>query len=122
MRRTDWYVPFLPLLVLAAIYSAATGEWWAFGSLAAVPVLGSLTDPIDRYYGEATAPVERLALALEHLLAVVLVVLLVLRAPGIFGRSAVLLFVWIAAVVGLGAYFVRAALAWWRFRRDGAPG
>lgn len=121
-RRAGPYLLFLPLLVLAGIYSVATAQWWAIASVAGAVVGVSLTVSIDRYYGGATEPVERLVLALEHLLALSLLVFLLLRAPAMLDNSALTVILWIAMVTGLIAYFVRAGLAWRRFRREGAPG
>lgn len=121
-KRADSYLLYLPLLVLAAVYSVATGEWWAIASLAGAAVGVSFLVPIDRYYGGVTAPLERLALVLDHLLALALLVLMFLAAPGMFDGSAVTVILWIAIFTSLVAYFVRAALAWRRFRHEGVPG
>lgn len=118
-RRTDWYAPFLPLLALAVIYSVVTGEWWIAGSLLAVPVFISLTAPINRYYGQET-PGDRLILALEHLVALGLLVCSLVWAPRILATSWVAFALWIMVVVSLSAYFVRAALAWRRYHQGAA--
>lgn len=121
-RRADNHLLYLPLLVLGTIYSVVTGEWWAAASIAGAAVGVTFLIPIDRYYGEATTPVERLVLALEHLLALGLLAALLLRAPRVLALSAGTVILWIAIFVGLVAYFARAAVAWRRFRQEGAPG
>lgn len=112
----------LPVLVGAPIYSVVTGEWWAFGAVAGAAAVGSLIIPIDRYYGEATAPVSRLVLALEHLLALGLLVLLVWRAPRLADAPAIHTILWIAIVAGSLAFFARSVVAWRRTGREGTTG